>query len=56
MKKEFFIRKFILLLIISTYCSISYGQEVSITGIVTDKANNQPIPGVTILIKGTTKG
>lgn len=56
MKKEFFIRKFILLLIISAYCNISLGQEVSITGIVTDKANNQPIPGVTILIKGTTKG
>lgn len=56
MKKEFFIRKFILLLIISTYCSIVYGQELSVTGTVTDKANNQPLPGVTIIIKGTTRG
>lgn len=55
MKKEFFIRKFILLLIISTYCNISFGQGLSVSGTVTDIANN-PMPGVTILIKGTTKG
>jgi len=56
MKKEFFIRKIIFLLIISTYCNITFGQGLSISGTITDKANNQPIPGVTILIKGTTRG
>ncbi len=56
MRKEFFIGKIILLLIISAYCNITFGQELNVTGTITEKANNQPIPGVTILIKGTTKG
>ncbi len=56
MKKEFFIRKIIILLIISTYCNITFGQGLNVSGTITDKANNVPIPGVTILIKGTTKG
>ena len=56
MKREFFIRRFVILLIISAYCNISFGQGLSVSGTVTEKANNSPIPGVTIMIKGTTKG
>lgn len=56
MKKEFFIRNFIILLIFSVYCNFSYGQELTVSGTITDKANNSPMPGVTVILKGTTKG
>ncbi|WP_027391357.1 VWA domain-containing protein [Aquimarina latercula] len=35
---------------------ITIGQELTITGTVTDASNNDPIPGVNITIKGTNKG
>ncbi|MBQ4802270.1 von Willebrand factor type A domain-containing protein [Aquimarina sp. MMG015] len=35
---------------------ITMGQELTITGTVTDASNNDPIPGVNITIKGTNKG
>ncbi|WP_299180457.1 von Willebrand factor type A domain-containing protein [uncultured Aquimarina sp.] len=35
---------------------ITMGQELTITGTVTDASNNDPIPGVNIIIKGTNKG
>ncbi|AXT55304.1 DUF3520 domain-containing protein [Aquimarina sp. AD1] len=35
---------------------ITMGQELTITGTVTDTSNNDPIPGVNITIKGTNKG
>jgi TonB-linked SusC/RagA family outer membrane protein len=56
MKKEFFIRKIFILLIFSTYCNIAFGQGANVGGTITDKANGSPMPGVTVIIKGTTKG
>ena len=35
-------------------CFLTFGQEKNITGTVTDK--NGPLPGASIVIKGTTNG
>ena len=53
MKNYFHLIALLLLLIINFK---SLAQERLITGQVTDASNNQPIPGVTILVKGTTLG
>lgn len=45
----------IMLLFFSLFHS-SYGQERSITGVVTDTSLGDPIPGVTVLVRGTTRG
>ncbi|MEO6348492.1 MAG: TonB-dependent receptor [Aquaticitalea sp.] len=45
------LRVFILL-----FSCASFGQNVSINGNVKDNASNQPLPGVNIIIKNTTKG
>lgn len=34
----------------------AYAQSVKVTGTITDAKDNSPIPGVNVLIKGTTKG
>ena len=40
-----------------TFCSFSANaQEITVSGIVTDSADNSPLPGVSVLVKGTTKG
>jgi len=36
--------------------SFSYAQVKTITGKVTDAGNGEPLPGVTIVVKGTTQG
>lgn len=56
MKKINFIRSFIVLLALITYGNFAFGQRVTVTGTVTDATNGEPIPGVTILVKGTTIG
>ncbi|NJM16975.1 MAG: hypothetical protein HC896_17790 [Bacteroidales bacterium] len=33
-----------------------YGQAITVTGVVTSADDNQPLPGVTIIVKGTTVG
>jgi len=38
------------------YCNLTMGQAISVKGKVTDGSNGSPIPGVTILIKGSQKG
>ncbi|WP_452221239.1 SusC/RagA family TonB-linked outer membrane protein [Lacinutrix salivirga] len=35
---------------------LSYGQNQTISGVVTDKETNEPLPGVNVLIKNTNKG
>ena len=50
--------KFYLLLIMTVYtlmCTSVYAQEKMVTGTVTD-ALNLPVPGVNVIVKGTTKG
>lgn len=48
-------RKCILFLTIIIFSIQLYGQ-VTVTGVVKDSENNEPLPGVSILQKGTTKG
>jgi TonB-linked SusC/RagA family outer membrane protein len=43
----------VLVLLIST---ITFGQNVTISGNVKDNVSNQPLPGVNIIIKNTSKG
>ena len=35
---------------------VGYSQQIQITGTVTDKNTGDPLPGVNVLIKGTTTG
>lgn len=48
---------FLILVLIFTIISLKgRAQDYAVSGTVTDAANNDPIPGVTILIKGTMQG
>jgi len=49
-------KKLPLVLILFLFTLLSWGQDISISGTVTDSGSNQPIPGVNILIKGTSNG
>lgn len=49
--------KFLLLLFFTMFYNLSiYAQNTIVTGVVTSKEDGLPIPGVNVLIKGTTKG
>ncbi|MBK3516208.1 SusC/RagA family TonB-linked outer membrane protein [Carboxylicivirga marina] len=48
-------KKFLMLLLFLVPISLM-AQELSITGKVLDKETNEPLPGVTVYIKGTTNG
>lgn len=53
MKKQLTIYLFMLAMAITQFVS---AQEISLTGTVTDKATGEPLPGVSVVIKGTTQG
>ncbi len=56
MKKRQRMRK-ILMLLLGTVFSLSvFAQEVVLKGVVTSADDNQPLPGVTVVEKGTTNG
>ncbi|EJF09588.1 carboxypeptidase-like regulatory domain-containing protein [Pontibacter sp. BAB1700] len=44
------------LLLVSALIHEAMAQVRAITGTVTDATTNQPLPGVTVLVKGTTVG
>ncbi|GAB3504439.1 VWA domain-containing protein [Emticicia fontis] len=46
----------LLLLTLTLYLGFIFAQERTITGTVTSADDNSPMPGVTVLIKGTNKG
>jgi len=46
---------FLLMAFFMAFALSSFAQQKSITGVVTD-SENVPIPGVTIVVKGTTVG
>ena len=56
MKNKKIIRKICVILALVFYQGLSFGQNVSITGTVTDAATNEPLPGVSVVVKGTTNG
>jgi hypothetical protein len=51
-------RQFTLLviLLITGLFQVALAQNRTVSGRVTDRANNQGLPGVTVLVKGTTLG
>jgi TonB-linked SusC/RagA family outer membrane protein len=53
MKRSITLIFFVCCLLISPFASMA--QEVTVTGKVTEKANGQPLPGVTVTIQGTSK-
>ncbi|MDP4281502.1 MAG: TonB-dependent receptor [Bacteroidota bacterium] len=56
MKKRLLWLRFLLLLLAVFGISMSYAQEISLSGRVTDAADGSTIPGVTIVVKNTTIG
>ncbi|MCY1720778.1 TonB-dependent receptor [Prolixibacteraceae bacterium Z1-6] len=48
--------KVVLFLVALLSYSMSYAQVKTITGKITDADNGEPLPGVTIVVKGTTQG
>lgn len=48
-------RKTLLFFLFSLFITVSFGQT-TIQGTIIDKSNREPLPGATIVIKGTTKG
>jgi iron complex outermembrane receptor protein len=49
-------RIYILALLCITLGFVSQGQEITVTGSVTSSDDSRSLPGVTVVIKGTTKG
>ena len=47
--------QFILMLLFLVSCWTTFGQEKTVSGIVTDEGN-LPLPGVTVIVKGTSNG
>ena len=47
---------FLVIFLITAVLQQAVAQERAISGRVTDRASNQGLPGVTVLVKGTTIG
>lgn len=55
MKKQWMLRMLLLFVGITCFAGV-YAQQLTVTGAVTDKKDGTPLPGVSILIKGTSTG
>ena len=51
MKKRFYLFFILCLITLS-----GFAQEIKVTGVVTEASSNEPLPGVTVQVKGTTNG
>jgi TonB-dependent starch-binding outer membrane protein SusC len=49
-------KRFLTLTTFLCFAFFLYGQERTVTGVVTDANTNEPLPGVSIVLKGTVKG
>ncbi|MDP1621705.1 MAG: SusC/RagA family TonB-linked outer membrane protein [Bacteroidales bacterium] len=56
MKKRVLWLRHLFLVLAFASASVVYAQEVALTGLVTDASDGTSIPGVTVVIKGTTTG
>lgn len=56
MKKNVRVFSAFFLFLILSYAFPAMGQNIQIKGKVTNESNGQPLPGVSIVVKGTTKG
>ncbi|HEX5655148.1 MAG TPA: SusC/RagA family TonB-linked outer membrane protein [Chitinophagaceae bacterium] len=56
MKKSIHFRKLTLLLVLLTSGAVLFAQELTVSGKVTDKESGQPLEGVSVAIKSSSKG
>ncbi len=49
-------KKTIYLIICTLFTLGVYGQEITLKGVVTSAEDGQPLPGVAVVVKGTTNG
>ncbi len=51
------VKNYVLLLFLLFFCiTFSHAQEQTVTGVITAKSDNLPIPGVNVVVKGTARG
>jgi TonB-dependent starch-binding outer membrane protein SusC len=48
-------KKILIIITMVLFCTTVFAQQRTVTGLVTDN-NSEPLPGVTIVVKGTTIG
>ncbi len=56
MKKRVLWLRYLVIFLALAAASVGYAQEVALTGVVTDASDGSSIPGVTVVVKGTTIG
>lgn len=56
MKRVFDLRKILLLGLLMVFSVHTFAQTQTVTGSVKDAANGDPLPGATVVVKGTTTG
>ena len=56
MKNKRIFMRICFILVLVFYQGLANGQDITVTGTVTDNANNEPLPGVAVVVKGTTIG
>jgi TonB-linked SusC/RagA family outer membrane protein len=56
MKKRVLWLRYLVIFLAFAFASVGYAQEVALTGVVTDASDANSIPGVTVVIKGSTTG
>ena len=56
MKNKSFLRSMVVMLTLLIYQGLAFGQGLTVTGTVTDAATKEPLPGVSVFVKGTTIG
>ena len=49
-------KKLLSILLLTVFSTMLWAQKINVTGTVTDEKDNAPMPGVTVLVKGTTNG
>lgn len=56
MKRKLMMRKLLMFLFGTLFSLSIFAQEIVLKGVVTSAGDNQPLPGVTVVVKGTTNG
>ncbi|PWE01090.1 SusC/RagA family TonB-linked outer membrane protein [Marinilabilia rubra] len=56
MKKKLLLKKWLITALMLLYAGFIAAQQIEISGIVTESSNGSPIPGVSVVEKGTTNG
>ena len=56
MKKKLSVRRTLMLLLCTVFSLSVFAQEIVLKGVVTSADDNQPLPGVTVVEKGTSNG